>query len=74
MVHATPSHLALRSILKMVMNTISPIGADFILHAVEKGRGRIPDSGRGSLVIIHAGSVGEYSSNRLVYDKKRHFA
>ena len=53
----------------MVMNTISPISADFILHAKEMGRDRIPGSGRGSMVLNYAGSVGEYSSYRLVYDK-----
>jgi hypothetical protein len=62
------------SILIMVMNTISSKGPDFILHAEEKGRGRIPDSSRGSGVLNFAGSVGEYSSNRLVYENKRHFA
>ena len=63
-----------RSILKMVINTISLKGADFILHAEEKSRGRFPGSGRGSMVLNYTGSVGEYSSYRLVYDKKRNFA
>ena len=66
--------LAPRSILKMTMNTISPKSANFILHAEEKGRGRIPGTGRGSIVFNFAGSMSEYSSNRLVYDNKRHFA
>ena len=63
-----------RSILIMIMNTISPKGADLILHAEEKGMGRFPGFGRGSMVLNFAGSVSEYSSNRLVYDNKRHFA
>ena len=58
----------------MVMNTKSPKSADFILHAEEKGRGRFPGSGRESLVLNYTGSVDEYSSYRLVYDIKRHFA
>ena len=58
----------------MIMNTISPKGADFILHAEEKGRGRFPGSSRGSLVLNYTGSVGEYSSYRLVYDIKQNFA
>ena len=62
------------SILKMVMNTKSPIGADFILHAEEKGRYRFPGPGRGSMMLNYAGSVIEYSSYRLVYDNKRNFA
>ena len=58
----------------MVMNTKSPKGADFILHAKEKGRGRFPESGRGGMVRYFYSLVGEYSSYRLVYDNKRHFA
>jgi hypothetical protein len=42
----------------MVMNTISPISADSILHAEDKGRGRFPGSSRGDMVICN-GSVGE---------------
>jgi hypothetical protein len=58
----------------MVMNTKLAKSADFILHAEEKVRSRFPGSGRGSMVVNYTGSVGEYSSYRLVYDKKRHFA
>ena len=53
----------------MVMNTISPIGANFIPHAEAKGGGWFPDSGRGSMVRYLVGQVSEYSSDRLVYDK-----
>ena len=63
-----------RSILKMVINTISAKGAYFIQHAEEKGRGWLSVAGQGSMVINFDGSVGEYSSYRLVYDNKRHFA
>jgi hypothetical protein len=56
------------------MNTISPKGADFNLHAEQKGRGRFPGSGRGGMLFNYDGLVAEYSSNRLVYDNKRHFA
>jgi len=68
------SHLAPRSILKMVMNSKKPKSAYFILHAEEKGKGRFPGSGRGSMVLNYTGLVCEYSSYRLVYDIKRHFA
>ena len=53
------SHLAPRSILKMVINTKSSIGADFILHAEEKGRYRFSGPGWGSMMLNYAGS-GEY--------------
>ncbi len=53
----------------MVINTISHKGADFILHAEEKGGGQFPGSGRGSMVRNLLGQVGEYSFDRLVYDK-----
>ncbi len=66
--------LAPRSILKMGMNTKSPKGADFILHAEEKGMDRFLGFGRGSMVLNYTCSVGEYSSYRLVYDNKRHVA
>jgi len=67
-------YLEVCSILKMVMNTKLAKSADFILHAEKKGRGWFPGSGRGSRVLNCIGSVGEYSSNRLVYDNKRYFA
>jgi hypothetical protein len=44
------------------------------VHAEEKGRGRFPGSGRGSMVRYFDGLVYEYSSYRLVYDNKRNFA
>ena len=58
----------------MVVNTKLSKSADFIPHADEKGRGQFPGSGRGSMVLSRSGSVGEYSSYRLVYDIKRNFA
>ena len=58
----------------MVMNTISPKGVDFILHAEERGGDWLLGSGRGIMVRYLVGQVGEYSSDRLVYDNKRHFA
>ena len=58
----------------MVMNTKRPTSADFILHAEEKGRGRLSGPGRGIMVRYFDGLVGEYSSYRLVYDNKRNFA
>lgn len=42
----------------MVLNSISPISADSILHAEDKGRGRFPGLCRGGMVICN-GSVGK---------------
>jgi len=74
MVAYESSHLAPRSILIMVMNTISPISIDHILHANLWGESLFQAGGRESRVKYHLGQEGEYSSIRLVYDKKRHFA
>ena len=45
------------------MNTISPKGADFILHAEEKGRGRFPGSGRVNMMRY---LVGRRANIRLI--------
>ena len=55
----------------MIKNTLLAKCAYTILHVAEKDRNHPLDIGRGRMVAILIGLLGEYSSIRLVYDRKK---